>query len=515
MVNNSDILKPNEKVGNYVLHIAFRCKKSSEEIIGLIEKYPKAARQRNGKGEYPLDCAINNSNFYTDSLLYIKLISAFKPAIQRKEIKYNNGYKLHSLCSNRCREHVVLTIINEFPLAVTQKNIHDSYPLHIACANKYHSDNVIFKLFDVFPQAAREKDIDGCYPLHRACNSNQSDSVVLKLLSAFPNAAKKKDKKGKYPLHLACRCNQSEEVVLALMNTYPQAIKEKCHHGYPLYYCQFLYPGQEKYYYYSSYPLFMALQSRQSEKVVNKLIHEFPQAAKEKNRHGRYALHMACKNNYSESVVLKLMKVYIQAAKENDNFGCYPLHHAIIHQSESVVLKFIEKLSQAVKDIGYPTYMALKNNYSFGNSSLCQAIVNHHSEQVFLKIITCFPQEALAEQSLFGECPFRFACKYKLSERVVLIMINYILLQMKHHRISTKVISLLRIAKQNGQSSSIIQVLEELMTKSEYDLQNCFGIPKAITIHGLDNLRRNETFQWILYNSPMQIAGKYYLLNYL
>jgi hypothetical protein len=68
---------------------------------------------------------------------------------------------------------------------------------------------------------------------------------------------------------------------------------------------------------------------------------------------------------------------------------------------------------------------------------------------------------------------------------------------------------MLRFAKANRQSSTVLQVLEEILKKKEYDLQNHIGIPKIVTIHGVDNVRRIEILQLLLYNSPKQIDGNY------
>jgi hypothetical protein len=67
----------------------------------------------------------------------------------------------------------------------------------------------------------------------------------------------------------------------------------------------------------------------------------------------------------------------------------------------------------------------------------------------------------------------------------------------------------LSIAVRTKQSVRIIKLLEELMTMSDSDLKNRIGIPKIVTFHELDNLRRCDTFDWVKYNSPCVIDGKY------
>jgi hypothetical protein len=68
-------------------------------------------------------------------------------------------------------------------------------------------------------------------------------------------------------------------------------------------------------------------------------------------------------------------------------------------------------------------------------------------------------------------------------------------------------------ARMGGQSSTIIKVLEILTTMTNYDLENRIGIPKIVTAHGLDNLRRYDTFEWVQYNSPILMNGKYIYNN--
>jgi hypothetical protein len=67
----------------------------------------------------------------------------------------------------------------------------------------------------------------------------------------------------------------------------------------------------------------------------------------------------------------------------------------------------------------------------------------------------------------------------------------------------------LHYAKESGRSSKVINILEELMKKSDYDMKNRIDIPKIVAIHGLNNVRRIYTIQWLLMNSPVRINGAY------
>jgi hypothetical protein len=69
-------------------------------------------------------------------------------------------------------------------------------------------------------------------------------------------------------------------------------------------------------------PLCYALAHKQSEKVILKLINEFPEAVAETN-----AFHIGCKCGHSDKVVMKLINTYPQALRKADSDGSYLLHH--------------------------------------------------------------------------------------------------------------------------------------------------------------------------------------------
>jgi hypothetical protein len=103
--------------------------------------------------------------------------------------------------------------------------------------------------------------------------------------------------------------------------------------------------------------------------------------------------------------------------------------------------------------------------------------------------------------------PLHLACRYSQSERVLLVLINLCLQAAKYSNYENK--TPLCTANEYNQSSTIIKVLEELTAMSVYDLKNRIGIPTIVTLPGLDNLRQNDIFQWVLYNSPILIDGEY------
>jgi hypothetical protein len=231
-----------------------------------------------------------------------------------------------------------------------------------------------------------------------------------------------------------------------------------------------------------------------------KLIDEFLPAVSIQDDVKRYPLHLACIFQQSKNVVFKLFHELQQALLAKDFSGCNPLGYALrCLNSELVVLKLINECPQAAKEV----------HVSVMNAGALHVACRYKlSVKVVFKLINILP-EAAKEVDDSGSYPLHHACRYRShnSERVILAMIYANLLAVKHkdHRGCTP----LHIAKHYRQSLTVLNVLEELMTKSYYDLVNCIGIPKSVTNHNLDSLRRIDTFQWTLGNSPIVIDGHY------
>jgi hypothetical protein len=202
--------------------------------------------------------------------------------------------------------------------------------------------------------------------------------------------------------------------------------------------------------------------------------------------------------NRSEKVIMTLFREFPQAVREKDEFGYYPIQHACSNiRSEKVMLKLIHEFPQVAAE-----------KYSNACYLLNYACRHRHSERVILKILNEFPQAAKKQERLsWNANPLVAACQYLSSDRVVLALLNLNIMAVKH---TYRENSPLRVAKRKGQSAIVIKVLEELTEKSYGDfLENRIDIPKIVTMHDLDNLRRQDTLQWVQNNSPMLIDGQY------
>jgi ankyrin repeat protein len=209
---------------------------------------------------------------------------------------------------------------------------------------------------------------------------------------------------------------------------------------------------------------------------------------------------LACKGYLPEKIVLKLITVFQNAIKAVDFEGRYPLHHAcIFNQSSKVVSKLITEFPQSVK-----------SKDGLGKYPLQYACEFAQSESVVSKLIHEFPQAA-SEREDPCHTTLEFACGKKYSDRVILALIDLNLMATyigPYSRID-KERTLLAIAKKQGHSTTILKVLAELMDMSYENLKNRVGIPKIVTLHGLDYLRRQDIYQWALDYSPSMIGRKF------
>jgi Ankyrin repeats (3 copies) len=345
--------------------------------------------------------------------------------------------------SYKQHEEVVRRLCDEFPQAVKEKDSEGRYPLYAACHQSGHHPNIILMLFNIFPQALAEKYY--CYPLYEVIKNNYPEEVVLKLLNEFPQAAAEKDRHdGRYPLHGAI---------------------EGIRHGYNGY----------------------------SGDVVMKLYNAFPQVVKENDNNGEYPLHLACRTKLPENVLLILLDAFPQAAHYKGRYGRYPLQTACDNeQPENFVLRLLHEFPKAAQQ-----------DDGFGDFPLHSACNNKYSEDVIVKLIKAYPQAA--NKRYHGHYPLHLACKYQHSEKVVLMLIGLNLMAVKYESNSNT--SPLSYARESGESSIVVRVIELLMQKSDHDLKHRIDIPIIIAVHGLNNLRRIDTIQWLLINSPARING--------
>jgi ankyrin repeat protein len=268
-------------------------------------------------------------------------------------------------------------------------------------------------------------------------------------------------------LHIAINEEKSNEDILTLIEKYPNAVNHCDKDGF--------------------YPLQYAIIFLRYDKVALKLLDEYPQLAKEKDIDCRYPFNLALEftgnDEPYEKFVMKLLGEFPQAIQEKDYNGSYPLHLACQDKrSEKIFLKLISDFPQAIASIDnydrYPLHYA------------CECA---QSESVVFKLMNLFP-EAASKKTHCNSYPIDFAYYSNYSDRFMLALINLNLMAVKargNRRWYCDVEAL-------NHSSTLAQVLETLKKKSDYEIQNRIDIPKLVTIHGLENLRRNDTFQWVL-----------------
>jgi ankyrin repeat protein len=225
--------------------------------------------------------------------------------------------------------------------------------------------------------------------------------------------------------------------------------------------------------------LHLALFYNQSEEVVLTLLNKYPIAATISVQ-SFYPLLTAIQKSHTERVVQQLILVYPQAIKECDRWDSYPFRDAC-------------------------TYWGA---YAQGN-----ACINTHtckskfSNNIILQLLYAFPQVAKYFSYNFGY-PLHTAMRFKQSDRVVLILLNYNLLAVKSVQDYIDE-SPLDFAEANGYSEQIVNVIKTLMNKSDNELENCINIPKIVLLHTVDNVLRYDTIQWLLWNTPVKIKGQY------
>uniref|UniRef100_A0A7S2I361 Uncharacterized protein n=1 Tax=Helicotheca tamesis TaxID=374047 RepID=A0A7S2I361_9STRA len=208
-----------------------RRKLDEEAIKRSVQQNPNAANK-----EYTFENRLYRQTCYPLhasiilgwSMDVIKLLySAFPQAIQKKCQIYNqNQTPLHLACAFRpSSPDIVSFLLQTYPSAVHQSDPSDGLlPLHTACLNRASPD-IISLLIEKGPMALREKTIfGGSTPLHIACAESLPIESLSLLLQQWPGATREKTCRGQLPLHHACyRCCSVDKIQL-LLETYPRAV---------------------------------------------------------------------------------------------------------------------------------------------------------------------------------------------------------------------------------------------------------------------------------------------------
>jgi homoserine dehydrogenase len=212
----------------------------------------------------------------------------------------------------------------------------------------------------------------------------------------------------------------------------------------------------------------------------------FHKSLEKKNNDGYYPIHLTCKNSRQpDTHTLTLIQKYPLALQESTNDKDLPLHIACKYKkSDKVVLALLEI---------YPKAAEATNN---GNSlPLHIACTYCQSEKVILRLLNQFPQGTLVKNN-DNKYPLHCACEKIISDRVILTLIDTNILILNQFDSNNK--TPLDYANDSGQSSTVIHVLEQLMNKSVYELQNRIDLPKIVTEHELGWIRRNYAYEWLV-----------------
>lgn len=131
---------------------------------------------------------------------------------------------LHDACE-RQDTATILVRSKVHPEEAVREDDRGATPLHIACWQNPPLQ-VIEALIEAFPGAIKDQDVHGDTPLHVALtNPETSVHVIRTLIKSCPDAPSIANKEGLYPLHKACRYGASEQVIDILLETYPKALR--------------------------------------------------------------------------------------------------------------------------------------------------------------------------------------------------------------------------------------------------------------------------------------------------
>jgi ankyrin repeat protein len=163
-----------------------------------------------------------------------------------------------------------------------------------------------------------------------------------------------------------------------------------------------------------------------------------------------YPLHCACYNGRSESNIRTLVKEYPAAAREKDAIGLYPLHYVLECKLNFALVELLLNV--------YPAVLQYKHIDS-------------------------------------GEYVLHHACRFCECEKVLLLLISSSLHAVKCENCKGE--TPLCIATKKRRSTKITLLLEQLMERSDEELENRIAIPRIVMLHDICNLRRLRIYDWL------------------
>jgi hypothetical protein len=240
--------------------------------------------------------------------------------------------------------------------------------------------------------------------------------------------------------------------------------------------------------YSNSYPLHLACGFKHSFNVIKTIVNMFPQAGRQKDTEGNYPLHISCRPYANWKAVLLLLQKFPETASKRNDDKKYPLHLALDSgMPDTVVLEIFKAYPEAVykkdSDGGYPLSVAVDCTRSYN---------------IIYPMLKEWPKISMMK----SEELLRIACRVNASEEVIFLLLDTYPLAVKWGKVGHRVVD---TARQMGCSEKVISMLEIVSAKSKKELENRFGIPNDVSIHGFDKPRRYETYEWLLINKPILI----------
>jgi ankyrin repeat protein len=215
------------------------------------------------------------------------------------------------------------------------------------------------------------------------------------------------------------------------------------------------------------------------------IIRRSPEVLEVKNGLGRYVLHEVCLKGAPLKVVSECIKGNRGSVQQSSRSGWYPLHFACFNGiSESTIRLLVKQYPAAVREKDLFELYAL--HYA------CECKLNF---AVVALLLNEFPAVLQYKNSDTFEYVLHHACRYCECEEVLLLLISSSLHAVKCK--NSKGETALDIARKRLQLTRITLVLEELMERSDEELEHHIAIPRIVVLHELGNLRHAGTYEWI------------------
>ena len=381
------VAMPKGKDDTTMLHLLLNCPCSTprqrnemeKAALILLNAYPEACKVADNEGNLPLHLAVTSTLDGGHRLL----------------ASLDEG-KLLDCCvsSMHCSGSLVRRMLDEYPEAAAMKNKEGSLALHLVLCQpsvECVSAPLVQMLLQAHPKAAEEAFKDAL-PLHLVlgwanpaedhvkslyyddytyddddsddadmerlaiwscfCNNRKEEmirqqlEILRRLLEAYPEAMLTPDRKGKLPLFIALQSGASERVLRQLLDDCPEAIRQRMNKGAD---------GHEV------GPLQYALELAVPASTVKLLFDCWPDAVKQKDGLDTLPLQVALQNYAKEEeLLLMLLRAYPEAAKhkapsapdrDDDQPTALPLHLALVHNAPlAVATKLLEEYKDAAAE---------------------------------------------------------------------------------------------------------------------------------------------------------------------